>query len=55
MNIGYMFRNDYFDIAININNRDIILSNEKTKNDINKYITSLSKFYNISPYYNRKR
>lgn len=49
MNIGYMFRNDCFDMAININDRDIILSNEKTKKDIDKYITSLSKFYNISP------
>lgn len=49
MNIGYMFRNDCFDMIININDRDIILSNEKTKKDIDKYITSLSKFYNISP------
>lgn len=49
INIGYMFRNDCFDMAININDRDIILSNEKTKKDIDKYITSLSKFYNISP------
>ena len=49
MNIGYMFRNDCFDMAVNINDRDIILSNEKTKKDIDKYITSLSKFYNISP------
>lgn len=49
MSIGYMFRNDCFDMAININDRDIILSNEKTKNDIDKYINSLSKFYNISP------
>lgn len=47
MNIGYMFRNDCFDMAININDRDIILSNEKTKDDIDKYINSLSKFYNI--------
>lgn len=49
MNIGYMFRNDCFDMAININDRDIILSNEKTNDDIDKYINSLSKFYNISP------
>lgn len=49
MNIGYMFRNDCFDMAININDGDIILSNEKTKDDIDKYINSLSKFYNISP------
>lgn len=49
MNIGYMFRNDCFDMIININDRDIILSNEKTKDDIDKYINLLSKFYNISP------
>lgn len=49
MNIGYMFRNDCFDMIININDRDIILSNEKTKDGIDKYINSLSKFYNISP------
>lgn len=49
MNIGYMFRNDCFDMAININDRDIILSNKKTKDDIDKCINSLSKFYNISP------
>lgn len=49
MNIGYMFRNDCFDMIININDRDVILSNEKTKDDIDKYINSLSKFYNISP------
>lgn len=49
MNIGYMFRNDCFDMTININDRDIILSNERTKKDIDKYITSLSKFYKISP------
>lgn len=49
MNISYMFRNDCFDMAININDRDIILSNEKTNDDIDKYINSLSKFYNISP------
>ena len=49
MNIGYMFRNDCFDMAININDRDVILSNKKTKDDIDKYINLLSKFYNISP------
>ena len=48
-NIGYMFRNDCFDMAVNINDRDVILSNEKTKEDINKYIESLSKFYKIVP------
>ena len=48
-NIGYMFRNDCFDMTVNINERDIILSNEKTKEDIIKYIESLSKFYKIAP------
>ncbi len=47
--IGYMFRNDCFDMAVNINNRDVILSSERTKEDITKYIESLSKFYKIAP------
>lgn len=47
-NIGYMFRNDCFDMAVNINDRNIILSNERTKEDITKYIESLSKFYKIA-------
>ncbi len=48
-NIGYMFRNDCFDMIVNINDRDVILSNEKNKEDITKYIKSLSKFYKIAP------
>ncbi len=48
-NIGYMFRNDCFDMAVNINERDVILSSERTKEDITKYIESLSKFYKIAP------
>ena len=48
-NIGYMFRNDCFDMIVNINEKDIILSNKKTKEDIDKYITSLNKFYKIKP------
>ncbi len=48
-NIGYMFRNDCFDMAVNINDRDVILSNERTKEDITKYIESLSKFHKIAP------
>lgn len=47
-NIGYMFRNDCFDMAVNINERDIILSNERTKEDITRYIESLSKYYKIA-------
>ncbi len=48
-NIGYMFRNDCFDMIVNINEKDIILSNEKEKEDIDKYITSLNRFYKIKP------
>lgn len=48
-NIGYMFRNDCFDMAVNINDRDVILSSERTKEDITKYIELLSKFYKIAP------
>jgi len=48
-NIGYMFRNDCFDMAVNINDKDVILSNERAKEDITKYIESLSKFYKIAP------
>lgn len=48
-NIGYMFRNDCFDMAVNINDRDVILSNERTKEDITKYTESLGKFYKIAP------
>ena len=47
--IGYMFRNDCFDMVVNINDRDIILSNEKTKEDIARYIESSSEFYKITP------
>lgn len=47
-NIGYMFRNDCFDMAVNINERDVILSSERTKEDITKYIESLSEFYKIA-------
>ena len=47
-NIGYMFRNDCFDMVVNLNNQNLILSNEKTKEDIDKYIKALSNFYNIS-------
>lgn len=47
-NFGYLFRNDCFDMVININEQNIILSNKKTKEQINDYIKSLSEFYNIS-------
>ena len=47
-NFGYLFRNDCFDMVINIDKQDLILSNEKTKEQVNEYIKSLSEFYNIS-------
>ena len=48
-NISYIFRNDCFDMAVNIKDRDVILSNETTKKDITKYIESLIKFHKIAP------
>lgn len=47
-NFGYLFRNDCFDLVINIDKQDLILSNEKTKEQINEYIKSLSEFYKVS-------
>lgn len=32
-NIGYMFRNDCFDMIVNLNERDIILSNYKNEQE----------------------
>ena len=46
-NIGYMFRNDCFDMVININKRDIILSDVQKESDTISYITSLRNFYNV--------
>ena len=46
-NIGYMFLNECFDMLININEQDIILSNKKTTEDIQEYIKSLSNYYNV--------
>lgn len=46
-NIGYMFRSDCFDMIVNINERDIILSNYTKEKDINKYVDKLRNFYNI--------
>lgn len=46
-NIGYMFRNDCFDMIINVNERDIILSNYKKEQEKNDYISTLRNFYNI--------
>lgn len=46
-NIAYMFRNDCFDMVININNQDVILSNYQNEIDTQKYIMTLRNFYNI--------
>ena len=47
-NIGYMFRENCFDLVINSNDKDFILSNYQSKEDINNYIKSLSEFYKIN-------
>ncbi|MCI9279873.1 MAG: recombinase family protein [Bacilli bacterium] len=46
-NIGYMFRNDCFDMIVNVNDRDVILSNYKSEQEKNDYVSSLRNFYNI--------
>lgn len=46
-NIGYMFRNDCFDMIVNVKDRDIILSNYKTEQEKNDYVSTLRNFYNI--------
>ena len=46
-NIGYMFRSDCFDMIINIDERDAILSNYKNEFKTQEYIESLREFYNI--------
>lgn len=47
-NIGYMFRNDCFDLIVNVKDRDIILSNYKTKEGTINYIDTLRNFYKIT-------
>ena len=47
-NIGYMFRNDCFDMIVNINNRDIILSNYKNGSETKNHISSLRNFYKVT-------
>lgn len=46
-NIGYMFRNDCFDMIVNVENRDVILSNYKNKEETLDYISTLRNFYKI--------
>ena len=47
-NIGYMFRNDCFDMTVNLNDIDIILSDTKNEKETKNYIESLRNFYNIN-------
>ena len=42
-----MFRSDCFDMIVNIEERDIILSNIKNKDETDNYIETLRNFYNI--------
>ena len=46
-NIGYMFRNDCFDMIINVENRDVILSNYQNDDERLSYISTLRNFYKI--------
>lgn len=46
-NIGYLFRENCFDLVINSNDKSLILSNYNSKGDIDNYIKSLSEFYRI--------
>lgn len=47
-NIGYLFRENCFDLVINSNDKSLILSNYNSKDDIDNYIKSLSEFYKIT-------
>jgi len=46
-NIGYLFRENCFDLVVNSNDKSLILSNYNSKDDIDNYIKSLSEFYKI--------
>ncbi len=46
-NIGYMFRNDCFDMVVDTCARDIILSNTKSDEETKNYVSTLRNFYNI--------
>ena len=47
-NIGYLFRENCFDLVVNSNDKNIILSNYQSKEDMNSYIKLLSEFYKIN-------
>lgn len=46
-NIGLMFRNDCFDMVVNVEDRDVILSNIKDNEETKNYINTLRNFYNV--------
>lgn len=46
-NIGYLFRENCFDLVVNSNDKSLILSSYNSKEDIESYIKSLSEFYKI--------
>lgn len=46
-NIGYLFRENCFDLVINSNDESLILSNYNSQSDIDNYIKLLSEFYKI--------
>lgn len=46
-NIGLMFRNDCFDMVINVKDKDIILSNVRSNEETKNYINTLRNFYNV--------
>ncbi len=46
-NIGLMFRNDCFDMIVNIEDQDIILSSVRNDEETKSYITALRNFYNM--------
>ncbi len=47
-NIGYLFRENCFDLVVNSNDKNFILSNYNSKEDLDSYIKSLSEFYKIT-------
>ena len=47
-NIGLIFRNDCFDMVVNVEDRGIILSHAKSEEDTKSYISTLRNFYNIN-------
>lgn len=46
-NIGYMFRNDCFDMVLTLDERNIILSNIQKEVDTKEYIKNLRNFYHV--------